>query len=129
MIKQGVARRLEAGVISTHLLGNPASQAFAAGGALSNKLIAERPDVAARFARAWAKAVAAANSDASARELLAKDMNVPAALAATVPLANFVMVKDMTPAQKTDFQKFVDIGVGLGVVKGAVDTGVMIRGM
>ncbi|MFL6715698.1 MAG: ABC transporter substrate-binding protein [Burkholderiaceae bacterium] len=129
MIKQGVARRLEAGVISTHLLGNPSSQAFAAGGALSNKLIAERPDVAARFARAWAKAVAAANSDASARDLLAKDMNVPAALAATVPLANFVMVRDMTPAQKTDFQKFVDIGVGLGVVKGAVDAGAMIRGM
>jgi NitT/TauT family transport system substrate-binding protein len=74
-------------------------------------------------------AVAAANSDASARELLVKDMNVPAALAATVPLANFVMVRDMTPAQKTDFQKFVDIGVGLGVVKGAVDTGAMIRGM
>jgi NitT/TauT family transport system substrate-binding protein len=129
MIKQGVARRLEAGVISTHLLGSPTSQAFAAGGALSNKLIAERPDVAARFARAWARSVAAANSDASARTLLAKDMNVPADMTATVPLANFVMVKDLTPVQKTDFQKFVDIGVSLGVVKGAVDTNTMIRGM
>lgn len=129
MIRQGVARRLEAGVISTHLLGNPASQAFAAGGALSNKLIAERPDVAARFAKAWAKSVAAANTDASVRSLLAKDMNVPADMTATVPLANFVMVKDLTPVQKTDFQKFVDIGVALGVVKGAVDTGTIIKGM
>jgi NitT/TauT family transport system substrate-binding protein len=56
-------------------------------------------------------------------------MNVPADMTATVPLANFVMVKDLTPVQKTDFQKFVDIGVSLGVVKGAVDTNTMIRGM
>ncbi|MET0963589.1 MAG: ABC transporter substrate-binding protein [Noviherbaspirillum sp.] len=129
MIKQGVARRLEAGVISTHLLGNTSSQAFAAGGALSNKMISERPDVAARFAKAWAKSVAAANTDASARALLAKDMNVPADMTATVPLANFIMVKDLSAVQKTDFQKFVDIGVGLGVVKGAVDTSTIIKGM
>ena len=129
MIKQGVARRLEAGVISTHLLGNASSQAFAAGGALSNKMMTDRPDVAARFAKAWARSVAAANTDASARSLLAKDMNVPADMTATVPLANFVMVKDLTPVQKTDFQKFVDIGVSLGVVKGAVDTATIIKGM
>ena len=69
------------------------------------------------------------NTDASVRSLLAKDMNVPADMTATVPLANFVMVKDLTPVQKTDFQKFVDIGVALGVVKGAVDTGTIIKGM
>ncbi|MBK4735388.1 ABC transporter substrate-binding protein [Noviherbaspirillum pedocola] len=129
MIKQGVARRLEAGLISTYLLGNASAQAYAAGGALSNKLLAERPDVAARFAKAWAKSVAAANTDPSARELLAKDMNVPAQLASTVPLANFVMVRDMSASQKADFQKFVDIGVGLGVVKGAIDTATIIKGM
>lgn len=129
MIKQGVARRLEAGVISTHLLGNTNALAFAAGGALSNKMITDRPDVAARFAKAWAKSVAAANTDPSARALLAKDMNVPADMTATVPLAKFIMVKDLTPVEKADFQKFVDIGVSLGVVKGAIDTSTIIKGM
>ena len=129
MIQQGVARRLEAGVISTHLLGRPSALAFAAGGALSNKLLTERPDVAARFAKAWAKAVKDAASDPGARNYLAKDMNVPAALAATVPLANFVMVKDLSAADQADFQKFVDIGITLGVVKGSVDVKTFIKAM
>lgn len=129
MIKQGVARRLEAGVISTHLLGRETAQAYAAGAAVSDRLLKERPQVAARFAQAWAKAVKDANTDPSARDFLAKDMNVPAHLTATVPLANFVMVKDMSPAEQSDFQKFVDIGTSLGVVKGNVDVKTMIKGL
>jgi NitT/TauT family transport system substrate-binding protein len=129
MIKQGVARRLEAGVISTHLLGRGSAQAYAAGAAVSDKLLKERPQVAARFAQAWAKAVKDANTDPSARDLLAKDMNVPPDLTATVPLANFVMVKDMGAAEQADFQKFVDIGSSLGVVKGSVDVKTMIKGL
>lgn len=129
MIKQGVARRLEAGVISTHLLGRETAQAYAAGAAVSDKLLKERPQVAARFAQAWAKAVKDANTDPGARDLLAKDMNVPAQLTATVPLANFVMVKDMGSAEQADFQKFVDVGTSLGVVKGNVDVKTMIKGL
>jgi NitT/TauT family transport system substrate-binding protein len=129
MIKQGVARRLEAGVISTYLLGRTTAQAFAAGGALSNKLITERPDVAARFAQAWAKAVKDANTDPAARNYLVRDMNVPAALAPTVPLANFVMVKSLSPADQADFQKFIDIGIGMGVVKGSIDVKTFIKAM
>lgn len=121
MIKQGVARRLEAGVIATYLLGKPSAQAFAAGCALSGKLLSERPDVAARFAKAWAKAVKDANTDPTARELLAKEMSVPQHLVASVPLPNFVMVKNLSAAEQTDFQKFIDIGVGLGVIKGHID--------
>lgn len=129
MIKQGVARRLEAGVISTYLLGRKTAQAFAAGGALSNKFLTERPDVAARFTKAWTKAVKDANDDASAREYLAKSMRVPADLAASVPLANFVMVKNLSAVDQADFQKFVDLGVGMGVVKGNVDVKTMIKAM
>jgi NitT/TauT family transport system substrate-binding protein len=129
MIKQGVAQRLETGVISTHLLGRESAQAFAAGGALSSKLLKERPEVAARFAKAWAKAVKDANSDPAARNLLAKDMNVPRDLTATVPLANFVMVKNLSAADQADFQKFIDIGTSLGVVKGSVDVKTMIKAL
>lgn len=126
MIAQGVGRRLEAGVIATYLLGNPKALAFAAGGALSGTLLKDRPDVAKRYAAAWAKAVKAANEDRSARDLLAKDMNVPPDLAPTVPLARYVMVKDLTPEQMADFQTFLDIGVELGVVSAKVDAKAMV---
>ena len=121
MIRNGVGRRLEAGVISTHLLGNPQAEAYAAGCALSGPLLKDRPDVAKRFAAAWSRAAQDANTDIAARDLLAADMNVPADLAPTVPLAHFVLTKDLTAAQLGDFQKFLDIGTSLGVVNGKVD--------
>ena len=127
IIAQGVGRRLEAGVISTHLLGNKDALAFAAGAAISGKLLADNPDLAKRFAAAWAKGAKDANTDPKVRDYLAQDMNTPAALAPTVPLAKIVMVSDMSPADLTSFQKFVDIGVSLGVVKDKIDTATFIK--
>lgn len=127
IIAQGVGRRLEAGVISTHLLGNKDALAFAAGAAISGKLLADNPDLAKRFAAAWAKGAKDANTDPKVRDYLAQDMNTPAALAPTVPLAKIVMVSDLTPADLTSFQKFVDIGVSLGVVKDKIDTATFIK--
>ena len=127
MIKQGAARRLEAGVISTHLLGRKEALAFAAGGALSNKFMTERPQVAARFASAWAKAVNDVARDAKVRELLPKYMNTSADIAPTVPLAKLVLIKDLTAQDMSDFQKFVDIGIQQGVIKGAVDVKTLIK--
>jgi NitT/TauT family transport system substrate-binding protein len=127
IIAQGVGRRLEAGVISTHLLGNKDALAFAAGAAISGKLLADNPDLAKRFAAAWAKGAKDANTDPKVRDYLAQDMNTPAALAPTVPLAKIVMVSDMSAADLTSFQKFVDIGVSLGVVKDKIDTATFIK--
>lgn len=127
MIRQGAARRLEAGVISTHLLGRKEALAFAAGGALSNKFMTERPQVAARFASAWAKAVNDVARDAKVRELLPKYMNTSADIAPTVPLAKLVLIKDLTAQDMSDFQKFVDIGIQQGVIKGAVDVKTLIK--
>jgi len=126
MIKQGVAKRLEGGVIATHLLGSVTAQAYAAGGLLSGKIVSEKPELAARYAKAWAKAVQVASTDPKAREYLTK-FNVPADLVQAVPLAKFTMVKDMTARDYADFQKFVDLGVEFGVVKGAVDVKSMIK--
>ena len=126
MIKQGVAKRLEGGVIATHLLGSVSAQAYAAGGLLSGKVVSEKPELAARYAKAWAKSVQVALSDPKAREYLTK-FNVPADLVQAVPLAKFTMVKDMTARDYADFQKFVDLGVEFGVVKGAVDVKSMIK--
>ncbi|GAA4323377.1 hypothetical protein GCM10023144_04170 [Pigmentiphaga soli] len=127
IIAQGAGRRLEAGVISTYLLGDKNALSFAAGCALSGRLMSERPDVARRFAQAWAKGLKEANDDPSVREYLAKDMNTPAALAPTVPLAKLVMVSDMQPSDVAAFQKFVDIGTDLGVVKDKIDVKTFLK--
>ncbi len=57
MIKAGVARSLEAGIISKYILGDEAADAYAAGCAMTGDFIRKRPDVARRFAAAWREAI------------------------------------------------------------------------
>lgn len=121
MIQAGIARRIEAGVMSTYLLEDPEADTYAAGAAVSGRLLAEKPEVAARFARAWEKALADVRDDPSVRAFLTSDLNVPDSVAADVPLAHFVMARDLTEKQIADFQKFIDTGVSFGVVNADVD--------
>jgi len=121
MIQQGVARRLEAGVIATYLLGRPDAKAFAAGGALANRFLTERPAVAARYMQAWQRALKDIATDPTVRDLLPKHMNTSAALAPTVPLVKFMLINELSAQDLADLQKFVDIGVEQGVVRGAID--------
>jgi NitT/TauT family transport system substrate-binding protein len=121
MIQQGAARRLEAGVIATYLLGNKDAYAITAGGVLSQSFIEARPDVAKRYAQAWAKAINDANNDPSVRDLLVKYMNVPASIAPSVPLVRFAMIKDVEPQQLEYFQRLADLGIQMGVVKSKTD--------
>ncbi|CAN7765946.1 ABC transporter substrate-binding protein [Variovorax sp. LjRoot290] len=127
MVAQKIGKRIEAGVISTHLLGNKSASAFAAGAVMSGKFMIDKPDVARRFAAAWARGVKDAQADSSARGYLVQGMKVPPELAATVPLPRIVMAKDMTPADVGDFQKFLDIGTELGVVKDKIDGKALVR--
>ena len=121
MIGQNIGKRVETGVIATHLLGNKNASAFAAGAVLADKFVAERPDVAKRFADAWARGVKEAQSDSSTRGYLIAGMKVPPELAAIVPLPRIVMAKNLSAADMADFQKFLDLGVELGVIKDKVD--------
>lgn len=115
MVDQGIAKRLETGVIAKYLIKDEKAEAYAAGAAVTGTLLEERPEVAARFAEAWTRAVKDANEDPAARELLI-EMKVPENLTATVPLAHFSMVSDLGEAELAHFQTFLDIGVDLGVV-------------
>jgi len=45
----------------------------------------------------------------------------------SVPLAKFTMIKDLAPADIADFQKFVDLGVDMGVVKQKIDVKTMLK--
>jgi NitT/TauT family transport system substrate-binding protein len=128
--RAGAARRLEAGVIATHLLGRPEAQAWAAGAALTGKFLTEKPAVAQRFANAWAKACDLIRTDAAGvRPLLVQHMQTSAELAPTVPLVNFTMVKSMPPADIADFQKFVDLAVAQGVVRDRIEVRSFLRAL
>jgi NitT/TauT family transport system substrate-binding protein len=122
MIKNGVARSLEAGLISKYILGDEAADAFAAGCALTSDFIQKRPDVARRFAAVWSKAIDFINKNPDeARKYLAKNTFTPDNVVDMVPMLGYVMVGDMTPKQIGDLQKFADFGNSIGVVPEKLD--------
>ncbi len=122
MIKSGVARSLEAGVISKYILGDETANAYAAGCAMTSDFIQKRPDVAKRFAAAWRKAIDFINANPDeARKYLAKNTFTPDNVVDTVPMLGYIMVGDMTPKQLGELQKFADFGNSIGVVPEKLD--------
>jgi len=122
MIKAGIARSLEAGVISKYILGSEAADAYAAGCAMTSDFIQKRPDVAKRFAAAWAKAIAFINANPDeARKHLAKNTFTPDNVVDMVSMLGYVMAGDLSPKQLADFQAFADFGTSIGVVPEKVD--------
>jgi NitT/TauT family transport system substrate-binding protein len=122
MRKLGVARTLEAGLISKYILGDETANAFAAGCALSSQFIKTRPDVARRFAAAWSKAVDFINADPQqARKYLSKNTFTPDDVVDTVPMLGFMMTKDLTAKDRLDFQKFIDFATEVGTLSEKVD--------
>src|SRR6266481_2500435 len=122
MIKAGVARSLEAGVISKYILGSDTANAYAAGCAMTSDFIEKRPEVAKRFAAAWAKAIAFINANPDeARKHLAKNTFTPDNVVDMVSMLGYVMAGDMSKEQLADLQAFADFGTSIGVVPEKVD--------
>lgn len=122
MNKLGVAKTVEGGLIAKYVIGDPLADPFAAGCAFTSDFIAKRPDVARRFAQGWARAIDFINKDPqAARQHLLKNTMTPADVVNDVPMLGYVMVKDMTPKQIDDLQKFADFGQQIGVVPEKVD--------
>jgi NitT/TauT family transport system substrate-binding protein len=122
MIKAGVARSLEAGVISKYILGDDKADAYAAGCAMTSDFIQKRPDVAQRFAAAWAKAISFINSNPDeARKYLANNTFTPENVVDMVSMLGYAMVGDMSRQQLTDLQTFADFGSSIGVVPEKVE--------
>lgn len=128
-VNAGAMRRLEAGVIATHMIGRPDAKAFASGAGFSGRFLEARPDVAKRYAEAWGRAVAAIKADRSTRAVLTSHLNLPAELAAEMPLQAFTMVADMTAQDRADLQTFVDIAVKMGVVRERIETASFLRAL
>jgi NitT/TauT family transport system substrate-binding protein len=122
MHKIGAAKTVEAGVIAKYILGDPMADAFAAGCALTTDFITKRPDVAKRFAAAWAKAIVYIKANpAAAQKHLAKNTMTPADLVDVVPPLGYIMTKDMSPKQLGYLQTFTDFGNSIGVVPEKMD--------
>ena len=122
MIKAGVARSLEAGVISKYILGDEAADAYAAGCAMTSDFIQKRPEVAKRFAAAWGKAIDFINTNpGEARKYLAKNTFTPDNVVDMVSMLGYVMARDMNPKQLADLQKLADFGNSIGVVPEKID--------
>jgi NitT/TauT family transport system substrate-binding protein len=122
MNQLGFAKTVEAGVIAKYILDDPEADPFAAGCAFSSEFIKKRPDVARRFAQAWAKALVLIKNDPQeARKHLLKNTMTPENVVDTVPMLGYAMVKDMTPKQIDDLQKFADFGHEIGVVPEKID--------
>jgi NitT/TauT family transport system substrate-binding protein len=128
MIKAGVARSLEAGVISKYILGDEAADAYAAGCAMTRNFIEKRPEVAKRFAAAWGKAIDFINKNPDeARKYLAKNTFTPDNVVDMVSMLGYVMVGDMSPKQIGDLQKFADFGNSIGVVPEKLDVAKVLQ--
>jgi NitT/TauT family transport system substrate-binding protein len=122
MRKLGVARTLEAGVITKYILGNENGNAFAAGCALTSDFIKARPDVARRFAAVWRKGIEFVNENPQeARKYLAKNTLTPEDVVDTVPMVRYFMAGDLTDKHKAEFQKFIDFSTEVGTVPEKVD--------
>ena len=97
MNQLGFAKTVEAGVIAKYVLGDPEADPFAAGCAFSSDFIGKRPDVARRFARAWAKALVLIKNDPQeARKHLLKNTMTPENIVDTIPMLGYIMVKDIS---------------------------------
>ena len=122
MRKMGIARALETGVIAHYVLGDPNANAFVAGCALTSEFIKSRPDVAKRFAAAWAKAVHFINTNpVEARKHLLKNTFTPPDVVDTVPMIRYYMANELTSKDIALFQKFIDFSVKTGTLPEKVD--------
>ncbi len=122
MRKLGVARTIEAGVIARYVLGDPDANAFVGGCALTTDFIQGRPEVAKRFAAAWAKAVDLINTNPQeARKHLLKNTFTPEDVVDTVPMIRYFMAGDLTAKDKADFHKFIDFSVQTGTLSDKIE--------
>ena len=122
MRKLGVARTLEAGVITKYILGDENGNAFAAGCAITSDFIKSRPDVARRFAAVWKKAIEFVNENPrEARKYLAKNTLTPEDVVDTVPMVRYYTAGQLTDKHKAEFQKFIDFSTEVGTLPEKVD--------
>jgi len=122
MNQSGSAKTFQAGVIARTVFKDANANAWAGGGVMSSTFIKNKPDVARRYAAAWAKAIDFINEKpAEARKSLLKNTFTPEALVDIVPLVGFKNSRNLTPKDIADFQVFMDFATKIGTLSEKVD--------
>jgi NitT/TauT family transport system substrate-binding protein len=121
MAEKGVARMLEGGVVASYEVGRKDACGFGAGGAVTQRFIKEKPDVARRYAAAWRRALADVNNDPTTRQLLVGNTATPPELVNKVVMPKLLMVSEMSPQNVEDLQKLFDYNVAHKVFAGSID--------
>lgn len=115
-------RTLEAGVVSTYILGDPLAPWFGGSAALSTKFIAEYPAIAQKFIAAYRRGVnEVRNNPSEARQYLQKYTRISAELTTQVPLPNYTMFDEFTASDVGYFQQFFDFLGAEGVLSRRVE--------
>ena len=121
MADKGVARMLEGGVVATYEVGRKDACGFGAGGAVTQRFVKEKPDVAKRYAAVWRKALNDVNNDISTRKLLIGNTATPPELVEKVVMPKLIMVDEMTPQNVKDLQRLFDYNVERKIFTGQID--------
>jgi NitT/TauT family transport system substrate-binding protein len=121
MADKGVARMLEGGVVASYEVGRKDACGFGAGGAVTQRFVKEKPDVARRYAAAWRKALADVNNDPTTRQLLIGNTATPPDLVSKVVMPKLLMVSELSPQNVQDLQKLFDYNVEHKVFTGSID--------
>lgn len=112
----GTTRVLEAGVISKYVLGDPMAPWFGGSASLSASFIKKYPEEAKKFIAAYAKGVNYVRTKgAEARQYLKTYTAIEGPLTSEVPLVNYTMYNEFSPADIGHFQKFFDLFFEKGV--------------
>ena len=62
-------------------------------------------------------------------KVLTSHLNTRADLAAIMPLQAFTLVRELTPADRADMQRFVDLAVQQGVVREKIEVDRFLRAL
>jgi NitT/TauT family transport system substrate-binding protein len=120
--EMSIGRTIAAGVIAKTILGDPEANAYVSGSAVSEKFLKERHDVATRFAKSMAEAIAFIDAHPDeARATLVGNTPIPAEIAAKMPIIKFTMVSDLSDKDKANLQAYIDFTAKIGAMKESLD--------
>jgi NitT/TauT family transport system substrate-binding protein len=120
--EKGIGRTIMAGVIAKTILGDPEAAAYVSGTAVSEKFLAERREVVARFATAWGEAIAFIESNpAEARNSLLGNTPIAEDIVPKLPIIDFTMVSDLSDKDIANLQSYIDFAAKIGAIKSTID--------
>lgn len=107
---KGLTRTLENGVIAKYVLGDAKAPWFGGSACMTKTFLAEQPEIAKRYADAYAASVDIVRKEADAvREYLVGNTSIEKDLAEKVPLPGFRMYNEFSETDLDYFQKFYDV--------------------